>query len=182
MDIEKALKERHSVHKFKSKKPDWRNIIESIDAARYAPMAGGNYTVKFILVDNSEIIKKIALECQQDFVGTVHYIVVVCSKPGRTINSYGKQGEVYARQQAGAAIENFLLSIENHGLATCWVGYFVERNIKDILEIPEDVNIEAVFPIGFELEKKHTRKSKIDLDSILYFNSYKQKRMSIQKN
>ncbi len=177
MDLDKALKGRHSVHRFKSKKPDWRDIIESIDSARFAPMAGGNYTLKFVLVNDSEKIKKIAVECQQDFVGTVHYVVVACSKFGRTINSYGKQGEVYARQQAGAAIENFLLKIQEFGLSTCWVGYFVEKNVKDILEIPEDVNVEAVFPIGFEFEKKHARESKIDLDNILYFNSYGKTKM-----
>lgn len=177
MDLDKAFKERHSVHRFKSKKPNWRNIIESIDAARFAPMAGGNYTLKFILVDNPETIKQISVECQQDFVGKAQYIVVACSKPGRIINAYGKQGEIYARQQAGAAIENFLLKIQEFGLSTCWVGYFVERKIKDILKIPEDVNVEAIFPIGYELEKKYARKSKIDLDNILYFNSYGKTKM-----
>lgn len=172
MDLDKAIKLRHSVHKFKSKKPDWRDIIECIDSARYAPMAGGNYSLKFILVDDKEKIKKISEACQQDFVGTANYVVVVCSIPERTVNEFGKTGEAYVRQQAGAAIENFLLSIENHGLSTCWVGHFVKEEVKRELKIPEEVNIEAVFPIGFEFEKKKTGKQKIDLDRILFFNIY----------
>src|SRR3989304_553788 len=104
MDLDKALKERHSVKKFKSKKPDWRDIIEAIDAARYAPMAGGNYSLKFILVSDSEKIRNIAEACQQPFVAQAHYVVVACSNPGRTTTAYGKSGESYLRQQAGAAI------------------------------------------------------------------------------
>lgn len=91
------------------------------------------------------------------------------------------RGEVYARQQAGAAIENFLLSIENHGLSTCWVGYFSEYQIKRELEIPDEINVEAVFPIGFEFETKLTRKAKIDIDDILYFNHYGQNKMKKER-
>ena len=177
MDLDKAIKSRTSVRKFKSKKPDWRSIIECIDAARYAPMAGRNYSVKFILVDDPEKIGKIAEACQQDFVGTVHYVVVACSDPKRTVNAYGKKGEIYAKQQAGAALQNFLLKIEEAGLSTCWVGSFVEDQIKRELKIPEEINVEAVFPIGFEYEKKHEKKDKIDLDNILYFNDYGKKKM-----
>ena len=178
MDLDKALKERHSVKKFNSKKPDWRDIIEAIDAARFAPTAGGNYTLKFILIDNSETISNIAEACQQPFVGTAQYLVVACSDPTRTTNAYGKQGEAYVRQQAGAAMQNFLLKIEESGLATCWVGYFSEDLVKRALHIPEHIQVEAVFPIGFEYEKKHTRKAPVDIDRILYFNRWDQKKMN----
>ena len=177
MELNKAIQSRTSVRKFNSKKPDWRHIIECIDAARYAPIAGGIHALKFILVDNSEAIKKISEAAQQDFISQAHYVVVVCSNPSRTVNAYGKQGEIYLRQQAGAAIQNFLLRITESGLSTCWVGYFTESQIKRILQIPKGVNVEAIFPIGFEYEKRHTRKAKIDLDNILYFNEYGEKKM-----
>jgi len=177
MELDKAIHGRHSVRKFSNKKPNWRTIIECIDSARYAPMAGKNYTLKFIMVDEGEKIKKIAEACQQEHVGEVKFIVVACSNPSRLLNEYGKSGEIYARQQAGAAIENFLLKIEESGLATCWVGYFVEEQVKKILKIPKDWNVEALFPIGYEFQKARTRKAKIDLDRILYFNFYDNKNM-----
>lgn len=172
MELDKAIQNRHSVRKFSNKKPDWRKIIECIDSARFAPMAGNNYTLKFILVDDEEKIRKITEANQQRHVGEVKYIVVVCSNPSRPVNAYGKEGEVFCRQQAGAAIQNFLLRIEEAGLATCWVGYFAEGQIKRELDIPDEINIEAIFPIGYEFDKKGKRKAKIDLDRILYFNEY----------
>jgi nitroreductase len=177
MELDKAIKGRHSVRKFSDKKPNWRTIIECIESARYAPMAGNNYTVKFIMVDNEEKIQEIAEACQQEYVGSVKFIVVACSNPKRTINEYGKEGEKWIRQQAGAAIQNFLLKIEDSGLATCWVGYFVEEQIKRILKIPKEWDVEALFPIGYEYPKARTRRAKIELDRILYFNYYDNKKM-----
>jgi len=172
MELSKAIENRKSVRKFNNKKPNWRNIIECIDAARFAPMAGGNYTIKFILIDEEEKISKIAEACQQDFITKAKFVVVVCSNPLRPTTAYGEKGEVYCRQQAGAAIENFLLKIIEYGLSTCWVGYFLEDQIKRELKIPENVNVEAILPIGYEYEKPRTRRAKIDLDRILYFNKY----------
>lgn len=182
MELSKAIQNRRSVRKFSHKKPDWRNIIECIDSSRYAPMAGNNYTVKFILVDDEDKIKIISEACQQEFISEAKFVVVVCSKPARTTSLYEEKGEVYARQQAGAAIENFILSIEEFGLATCWVGSFIEEHIKRELKIPADVNVEAVFPIGYESEKPRVRHAKIELDRILYFNKYGDKKMQHPRN
>ena len=177
MDLDKAIQSRRSVRKFSKKKPNWRTIIECIDSARFAPMAGNNYTLKFIIVEDEEKIRKIAESCAQDFVGQAKYLVVVCSNPSRPINAYAEKGNVFCRQQAGAAIQNFLLKITESGLSTCWVGYFAEEQIKGILKVPKEVDIEAILPIGYELEKPKTRRAKIDLNRILYFDEYKNSKM-----
>jgi len=177
MDLNKAINERHSTRKFTSKKPDWRTILECIDSARFAPMAGNNYTAKFILVDDREKIEKLTEACQQPFVGEAHYIVVVCSIKRGVINAYGEQAETFVRQQAGAAIQNFLLRLTEEGLATCWIGYFAEEQVRRILKIPSKAQVEALFPVGYEFEKKHAKTEKIDLDTIMYFDIYGNKRM-----
>ena len=180
MEFSKLIKLRKSVKKFKDKKPDWRDIIECVDSARYVPMAGNNYTLKFILVDDKEKINDIAKASQQDFISQVNYVIIVCSTYSRTTNSFGERGKIYLRQQAGAAIQNFLLAIEEKGLSTCWIGHFVDEHIKRELKIPSDVNIEAVFPIGYEF-KKQKPGNKIDLDRILFFEQYGNKKMKRPK-
>ena len=180
MDLDKAIKSRKSVRKFSSKKPDWREIIECIDAARFAPMSGNNYTLKFIIIDDSKTIKKLASAAQQAFISQAQYVVVVCTNSSRTTNAYGEKGKVYCRQQAGAAIQNFLLKIQEKGLATCWIGYFVENLIKQAVKIPENIDVEAIFPIGYEY-KKSKSKNKIDLDRILYFGEYGNSKMKKPK-
>jgi len=181
MQLDNAIKSRKSVRKFKSKKPNWKSIIECIDSMRFAPTAGNNNTLKIILVDDAKKIQKITTACQQDFVGQVQYIVVICSDKSRLTNAYGERGEKFNKQQVGAAIENFLLKIQEAGLATCWVGYFIKDMIKRELKIPKEIEVEAIFPIGYEYEKSYTQKHKIDLDAILYFNQYGEKKMKTPK-
>jgi len=176
MDLDKAIKQRRSVRKFNSKTPDWREILECIDVARFAPMAGGLYTPRFILIDEKEKIQKLAEAAQQPFISEAQFVVVVCTDPAKTLNAYPEFSEKFCRQQAGAAIENFLLKIEEKGLSTCWVGYFVEYLVKEAIKIPEEIQVEAFFPIGYAFEKSRPKR-KPDLDNSLYFNKYKNKKM-----
>ncbi|MFB6246527.1 MAG: nitroreductase family protein [Candidatus Pacearchaeota archaeon] len=179
MDIDDAIKERKSVRKFSDKKPDWREILEAIDFTRHAPMAGNLFSLKFILVSDKKTIDKIAEYCQQDFISQAYYVVVVCSDSQRTLTSFEDKGEMYLRQQAGSAMENFMLKLEDLNLSTCWIGYFIDEEIKRQLSIPERTNVEAIFPIGYEAEhhlEKQPRKS--ELDSFIYFDKYGKKRMN----
>ena len=177
MSIDKTIQSRRSIRKYKLKSPNWRRIIEAIDAAKYAPMAGEIFSLYFLLVDNDEKIQKIAKWCEQDFIMQAKYVVLFLTNPKKTVSSYGKRGEVYCQQQTGAAIQNFLLKLTEAKLSTCWIGHFNERMIKQMFRIPEDINIEAIFPIGIAGEKPKRRRE-IDLNTYLYFNEWKNKRMT----
>lgn len=176
MDLDKAIKSRCSCRKFKSKKPDWREIIKAIESASKAPLAGNIPTVKFILVSDKEKIKELAEAATQDFIATVNYVVVICSDAKQCILSYGDRGERYSQQQAGASIENFLLKITDLGLSTCWTGAFADEQVKKILQLPENIEPTALLPIGYAVQKTNQRK-KPALDSILYFDFWKNKYM-----
>jgi len=179
MDLKKAIRARKSIRHFAKKKPNWRTIIECIDAARHAPMAGNLFPLKFIVVDDSKIIEKLADAAQQPFVAEAQYVVVVTTDSKMILNAYEERAEKFCRQQAGAAIENFLLSIEEAGLETCWVGYFVDYLVREALGIPENIDVEAMFPIGYESKVPGSSRSlrkKANLQQILYFNKYKNRR------
>jgi nitroreductase len=173
MDFNTVVKKRQSVRKYSLKNPDWRKIIRAIDIARYAPIAGNQVFLKYIIVNKEELIKKISQATQQSFVAKAPYLVIIVSNPKKLEKSYGEKAKRYASQGAGAAIENFLLSLTNQGLSSCWVGYYYEEQIKELLEIPDEMIIEGVFPIGIEAKNSQKgEKRKADLDSVLYFNSY----------
>jgi nitroreductase len=180
MKLKEAIESRHSVRKFSPKKPDWRDILECIDAARYAPMSGDNFTLKFLIISDPQTIQKLTDASQQDFFANTKYVIVVCSDPKRTINLFKERGKIYSRQQAGAAIQNVLLALTEKKLATCWIGHFVDKLIKRELKIPDNVDIEAMLPIGFEFGKSR-KKAKTHLENILYFKTWGNKRMKVDK-
>lgn len=178
--LDKIIQSRRSIKKYKSKTPDWRVILECVDSMRYAPMAGNNFSLKFILVEDPEKISKLAEYSEQNFIADAQYAVIVCTVPTRTKTAYEERGEKYLKQQAGAAIQNFLLKITEAGLATCWVGHFYDDKVKRLLKIPDDAEVEAIFPIGYALEKPKKREL-VNFDSVMYFGHYGNKKMGAQK-
>ena len=175
MDFDKVIKERHCVRTFKTtKKPSYKEIVMAIDAATKAPMAGNIYATKYVLVQDKEKIKAIAVAAQQDFIADVDFIVVICTDKKDLERNYYERGKMYARQQAGAAIENLFLKLTDLGLATCWIGAYSDETIKRILKIPDDIDIEAMLPIGYAFEKTK-QKTKPDLDRVLFFDEWKNK-------
>jgi len=115
MKLDNVIQSRKSVRKFKDKKPDWRDIIECIDAARYAPMAGNNFTLKFILVDDKEKINKLAEASQQPFISQVKYIVVACSNPSRTENAYDNREKFIAGNKQEQQLRIFYSRLKRQG-------------------------------------------------------------------
>jgi len=177
MDLTKAIKTRKSVRRFSEKKANWRDVIKAIDMARFAPMAGNQFSLKFLLISDSKKIGKLAEASQQDFVGKTNCVVVVCSEVDNVKRSYEEFGEKFSHQQAGAAIQNFLLKCTELDLATCWVGFFDDYTVRDVLQIPKNVIIEAIFPVGLETKIKTPEKKKAELENYIFFDKWGQKEM-----
>ena len=177
MELNEAIKGRKSIRKFTSKKPDWRKIIEAIHSTQYAPMAGGLFHMKFVIIDDEELIMEISKWAEQSFIAEAKYVVAAVSKEKIVTTPFPENGKHFSAQQAGSAIQNFLLSLEETRLSTCWIGHFNEEKVKKLLKIPEDHKIEALFPIGYANELPNATKPKSDIYNILYFNEWENKRM-----
>jgi len=172
MEFDKVLNKRYSAKRFKeTKKPDYQKVMEAIDAASKAPLAGNLPCLKYILVSDKKMIAELAEACQQEFIKKVHYIVVVCTDKKLLVKSYYERADMYTRQEAGAAIENFLLRITDLELSSCWIGAFSDETVKRILKIPDNIQLEALLPVGYGVEKTE-QKIKPNLDSIMYFDGW----------
>ena len=175
MDFKKAVNERHCCRNFSSKNVSFNDISIVLDSARHAPCAGNIYSVRLVLVsDKNAKLQMIDAALGQEFLKDATYIIVVCSDPTEVIRSYGERAEIYVRQQAGAAIENMLLTAQDLGLAACWVGAFDETTIKRILKIPAHIQVEALIPVGYELKKDlmTEKRTKMDVYKILNFEKW----------
>ncbi len=177
MEVLDAIEERASVRRFSKKKPDWRQIMEAIHSAQYAPMAGGIFSLYTMLIDDPKLIEQIAKWSEQEFINQAKYVVVFISDETLVTTPFPDYGEIFSHQQAGAAIQNFLLHLEEVGLSTCWIGHFNEEKVRKVLKIDEDYTLEALFPIGYSDEKPKKRKAKSDLYHRIYFNQWENYRM-----
>ena len=51
------------------------------------------------------------------------------------------------------ALENIVLAASAQGLGTCWIGDFIEDEVKRLLEIPENFKIVSLLSVGYPCEK-----------------------------
>lgn len=180
MELDKVLKKRQSIKDYSIKKVSFKDLISICNAALSAPMAGNIYTIKLILVSDKKKKQELAeAALDQEFIAEASYIIVVCSDTTQILRSYGKHAEIYIRQQAGAVIENMLLKITDLEFASCWVGAFDENAVKRILNVPENIQIEALLPVayaksGVKAKTKLEIKLKIkpELKQILNFEKF----------
>jgi len=174
MDFNNVIKKRASVRKFSSKKPKPEQITELIETANLAPIPGNLYILMYIVVENPETISKIADACQQEFIKQAPYIIVVCSNPKQIKTMYDKRADKYVKHHVGAAVENILLKTVDMGMASCWVGAFSELTLKNLLKIPDGINLEVILPVGYEFTKARTKqRPKFSLVNRLFFETFK---------
>jgi len=175
MKTEDSIRKRRSIRKYSSKNVKFSDITEICDAARLAPLAGNIAYLKIIVVSNKSKIKELAQASQQPFIADAPYVLVLCSDKSHVLKSFPDVGERYIKQQAGAAVENMLLRITDLKLASCWIGWFDDNEIKRIFKIPARVDIEALIPVAHPI-KEPGKIYKQNLGQILYYDTWNNKK------
>ena len=173
MELFNAIKTRRSIKKFIAKKVEEEKILKILEAGRWAPNAGNFQEFRFIIIKDKEKKERIAEACfgQYWMVKAPVYIVVV-SKTVELERLFGNRGvELYGPQNSAAVIQNMLLTIHDLGLGSCWVGAFNEDPIKTMLEIPEEVKVMAILPIGYPAVKP-SAPGRMSLEKLVFFEIY----------
>jgi len=161
MEFDKIIRERHSVRSFKNKKPHWKKVLSAIDSSLQGPFAGNINNLKFVVVEDKKTIKKIASHCQQTWISESSLLIVVCSNDTHIKRLYGKRGEIYSKQQAGASIQTIIFKLKDEGIDSCWVGEYSDEKIKQMLNIPKNLNLDAIIPTGYEDRKTSKQKKPV---------------------
>ena len=176
MSINKIIKKRASLRKYAKRKVSHSKIIEIIEAGNHAPSPGNLSIARFVIVEDKEKIHQITEATQQAFVNDAQFIIVICSEAKRVKPMYEDRTDRYIKHHIGALVENMLLKITDLGLASCWVEAFSDITMRNILKIPENIEIEVILPIAYPSKiSKETQKQKPDLDNRIFFEKYKNK-------
>lgn len=155
MDVWDCIRTRRSIRKFKKKLVPWDLIVQIMQAGRHAPTAGNLQSFKFLVVKNEEKRKAISESClQQYWMANAPIHIAMIGEPEKMERYYGTRGRrLYLIQSVAAAVQNMLLMAHNLGLGACWIGAFDEDNIRYLLNLPEQVEIHAIIPIGYPDEE-----------------------------
>lgn len=171
MDFYEVIKKRKSVRKYKSNPiPD--NVLNRIlEVGRIAPSAKNIQPWRFIVVKDPEIKKKVAEASRgQLWIADADVILIGCALEKIAWGRMGGYMSSFAVDLA-IAMEHMILAAANEGLGTCWIGAFVEKEVKEILKVPDDVKVVALTPIGYPAEEPMDRGRK-GLKEIVTYDKY----------
>lgn len=112
------------------------------------------------------IFRKLASGNVSAFVNEANIILIVCGKKDVWDTPY----------DCSAAIENILLAVSDLDLGSCWVIAPVidvrdEMKIKEYFNIPDDLKVISIFPIGYPSRIPNVR-PRISLEELVYKEKY----------
>ncbi|MBI2658211.1 nitroreductase family protein [Candidatus Woesearchaeota archaeon] len=173
MGVFDCIRTRRSIRKYKEQDIPWDNVVEILQAGKYAPFAGNIFNIKFIVVKNDAKRKAIAEACvQQYWMQDAPIHIVVVGEPEKAERYYGTRGtRLYTIQGAAAAIENMLLTAHSLGLGSCWVGAFDEEEIRRLCSLPEHVNVQGIITIGYA-DETPTPPPKYRIEHVMFFEKW----------
>jgi nitroreductase len=154
MDILSTIKNRRSVREFEDKAIPDQMIDKLKEALIWAPSAGNLQSRKFYFVYNQEIKEKLVeAALGQSFIAQAPLVIVACTDD-RIEQKYGQRGkELYTICDVAMSVQNMLLLAYEQGLGSVVVGAFDEKQVADILDIPEYLRPIMIVPVGYPVEK-----------------------------
>ncbi len=168
------IKNRRSIRKYSGRPVEKEKIISMVEAARLAPSASNGQPWRFFAVSSREKLESIinATGFINKWIKTAPIIIVACSTGGSTAHLIGQtmKGIRYDLLDLGIAVEHIVLVAAEMGLSTCWIGWFDEKKIKKILEIPRRLRVVSLLTVGYAASGFIPRKKKrLSLEEILSF-------------
>jgi nitroreductase len=181
MSLLDLLKHRKSVRDFLDIPVEREKIMTCLEAARVAPSECNSQPWRFVVVDDRQLKDEFCdvafsgIYSMNSFCRTAPVMVVVVSEKSKFLARIGGafRGTKYYLIDIGIACEHFVLQAEDLGLGTCWIGWFNEKAVKSVLNIPQHRKIDILIALGYyDRQKLGPEHSREPIDSIVSFNSY----------
>lgn len=169
------LKKRRSIRKFKETKIEKEKIDLLVKAALLSPSSRGIRPWEFVVVNDEELIVELAKAKEHGslFLQKAPLAMVVL---GDKIKS-----DVWIEDTSIASII-IQLTAESIGLGSCWIqirerphntAVTSEKYVRDLLNIPDNLRVEAILAIGYTDEEKAPYDEKSLPYDKIFINQYK---------
>lgn len=178
MTAKDCIKERRSIRKFKETPVDHALLEEIIETASYAPSWKHTQISRYIAVEGS-LKDKIAAECTPDYppngtiIANAPLLIALTFIKGRSgferDGSFSTpKGASWQMFDAGIAAQSFCLAAYDKGLGSVILGIFDEAKAASLLELPENMEVAALIPVGYPDESPAAPKRKPVSDLLSY--------------
>ncbi len=151
------VRRRRSVRAYAPDPVPREMLDRCVEAARLAPSACNSQPWTFLLVDDLERRRRLAEAAfggvyrMNSFAAQAPVLVAVLTERSRFAALLGGffRGVQYSLLDVGIEVEHFVLQASEEGLGTCWLGWFDEKNVKRVLDLPAGARVDVLLSVGF---------------------------------
>lgn len=163
MDLLEGIYSRRSIRQFTDQPIAHEQLLEIIKAGTWAPSGMNNQPWRFVIVQRAEVRNDLAKQTRYNFV-----IERAAACIAVFVDRSAMYHDVKDHQAMGACIQNMLLAAHALGLGAVWLGEILKNadGVRDLLGLPQNMELMAVVALGHPVSQKHTSKRK-DLSEVL---------------
>jgi nitroreductase len=147
------IKRRRSIRQYTNQDVTEEEVRQLLEAAMAAPSSSARDPWHFIVVRDAATRQKLSqTHTFSDMAARAPVVIAVCGDE--------KVSDQWTFDCA-AATENLLLAVTALGLGAVWAGVYPraerEMHVRDVLNIPSNIRILCLIPIGHPAEEKPPR-------------------------
>ncbi|WP_458863292.1 nitroreductase family protein [Acidaminobacterium chupaoyuni] len=175
MELTQLVHLRESCRHYLPRPVEREKLEACLECAHLAPSACNSQPWHFTVVTNPELVKKVA-PCLQEmgmngFASQAPAFIIINEEKAAlaaTVASKMKSQD-YAQMDIGIATAHLVLAAAQQGLGTCILGWFNEKKLKQLLEMPEEKRIRLVIAVGYSADEAPRPKKRKPSQEIIDF-------------
>lgn len=155
--IMKEIEERRAIRSYLAQPVEDEKLRHVVTSARLAPTWGNRQCWKMIVVRDQAKREDLGRACNVvgadyypnrvgESFGTAPVVLVICADPTKSGRMFGQD---YYLVDVGIVMDHVMLAAREVGLGTCCIGIIDEPKVKDLLNIPPDIRVVAMTPLGY---------------------------------
>ncbi len=165
MSLHDLILSRRSIRKYENKDIPEDVLHKILEAGRQAPSAVNRQPIRFVVVNDHDMMKNLCDNLINRFVKYAPVAIVGCADVKSFLT--GK----WAVVDTTIAMQNMVIAALSLGIGSCWVGGCKEKEIKKMLKIPDKWKFVALVTLGYSAEQPKPRKKK-QVEEMFSFNSF----------
>ena len=139
---------RRSVRAYKPDEVPEELLQTVLEAGRLAPSACNKQPWRFIVVRSETVRRALGAAYAREWFWKAPLVIAVCILP-KEAWTRSHDGKNYAMADGALAMDHLQLAAAELGLGTCWIAAFDPAAAREILGLPDGVEIVGMTPLGF---------------------------------
>ena len=165
MSLLDLILSRRSIRRYENKDIPEEVLQQILETGRQAPSAANRQPIRFVIVNDPDILKNLCDNLINRFVKHAPVAIVGCADIKSLLT--GK----WAVVDTTIAMENMVIAAWSLGIGSCWIGACNEEKVKELLKIPDKWKFVALLTFGYPAEQPKQRKKK-PIEKMFSFNSF----------